>query len=380
MTIHGERRERVYEFLDREDIDVFLVEDTGSRRSPSLRYLSGHPNDSLLFLCRTGKSVLMPWDIPMSERYADADRILPYNDFGRRPLPALIRFLEIEGFRGRPRGPRIALDRRFSYPDAARIIDRVHREFPGSEVSCGDSGPDSFIESLRIIKDREEIPLIRRSADIINRLISGLEGSILNGSLVTEADAALYIERGCRELGAEGTSFDTIAAGPARSFGIHAFPNYGNGAFGLTGLSLLDFGVSFAGYAGDVTLTIAGGKLTGLQKTLTGLVEEAYHTAIDLCLPGRSTTEIARAVDGIFSRHGLSMPHSLGHGLGIEVHEAPYIRSSVESETILRPGMVFTIEPGLYDPSAGGVRLENDILITETGHEVLTSSRILYRE
>jgi Xaa-Pro dipeptidase len=373
---YAERRAKVYEYLDEREIDLFVIEDTEGRRCPSLRYLSGHPGDALLFLCRTGRAVLFPWDAPLAARYADVDEIFDYTGFERQPLKALESFLD--AYRQNLAAPKIALPAAMPYPAVARLSEELRKRFPGTEVLCTDDGPDTFIEKLRVIKDADEITLLRGAADILNRLLDGIEKGIREGCLVTETDMALFIEKECRALGAEGVSFPTLAAGPARSFGIHAFPNYGPGPFVAPGLSILDFGVSFNGYAGDVTLTLVTGKLNPRQENLVRLVEEAYKTALKLCLPGESTVNIARAVESFFSRHNLVMPHSLGHGLGLEVHEAPFLRTAQESDTILKPGMVFTLEPGLYDPEAGGVRWENDILITEKGREVLTASRILY--
>ncbi len=377
MSVYRERRRRVAEHLDARGVDLFLVADSQERRSPSLRYLSGHPMDALLFLDRRGGSILVPWDVPMAELRAEADEILPYNDFGRRPLSALLGVLHREGFD--PSRPfTVALDRRFSHPSVTGMIQGVADIFPRAEILCSDEGPDAFIEEMRMVKDPVEIRKLRGAAEILNRLIDGIEDSLRRGGLSSELDAALYIERECRILGAEGASFETIAAGPDRSFGIHAFPGYGPGAFASPGLSILDFGVSCDGYAGDVTLTVVSGRPSPRQRLLLELVEEAYTQALALCTAGTPVSRIAAAADRVFSRHGLSMPHSLGHGLGLQVHEAPYLRSSPEKEVPLRPGMVFTLEPGLYDPGAGGVRLENDILITETGPEVLTRARILY--
>ena len=89
--------------------------------------------------------------------------------------------------------------------------------------------------------------------------------------------------------------------------------------------------------------------------------------------------EIAKAVDEVFSREGFSMPHSLGHGIGLEVHENPILNTKPEYETTLEPGIIITLEPGLYEDGAGGVRWENDFLVTDSGHEVLTNSRLIRR-
>jgi Xaa-Pro dipeptidase len=92
---------------------------------------------------------------------------------------------------------------------------------------------------------------------------------------------------------------------------------------------------------------------------------------------GTPAREIAAAVDRLFAKSRKTMPHALGHGIGLEAHEAPYLRNRSDNTTLLKPGMLFTLEPGLYDPLQGGCRLENDILLTEAGAEVLTKARII---
>jgi Xaa-Pro dipeptidase len=142
-------------------------------------------------------------------------------------------------------------------------------------------------------------------------------------------------------------------------------------------MSILDFGVNVDGYTSDVTMTFIGGSTTELQERMIGLVEEAYRVSSSMVKPGVGTLEIAKEVDEIFAGEGFQMPHALGHGVGLQVHEAPGIRLKEKSNVVLETGMVFTLEPGLYHPEAGGVRLENDFLVTPDGSEVLTTSRIV---
>jgi Xaa-Pro aminopeptidase len=111
---------------------------------------------------------------------------------------------------------------------------------------------------------------------------------------------------------------------------------------------------------------------------MANLVQQAYDIAFSMLKPGISSSDVATAVDSFFDSKGYFMPHSLGHGIGLAAHEAPTLRTLKTYEMELAPGMVVTIEPGLYHPEAGGVRLENDFLITESGCEALTHCRILY--
>ncbi|HZK19952.1 MAG TPA: M24 family metallopeptidase, partial [Treponemataceae bacterium] len=156
------------------------------------------------------------------------------------------------------------------------------------------------------------------------------------------------------------------------------FPGYTDGKWAGKGLSILDFGVVYEGYTSDTTLTVAKKPLTKEQKCQIDLVEKAYKAALELYQPGLPVNLAAKKVDEVFVNENRTMPHSLGHGLGLDCHEFPLIRSKEEDDTIFLPGVVATCEPGLYDPKTGGCRLENDILITDSGHEILTKSRIIH--
>jgi Xaa-Pro dipeptidase len=126
-----------------------------------------------------------------------------------------------------------------------------------------------------------------------------------------------------------------------------------------------------------VTLTVAAGELLPAQEKLLAAVEKAYAAALALYKPGVATREAAIAADEVFRKAKRSMPHALGHGIGLEAHEGPAIRNREDNDWKFEPGMVVTLEPGLYNPDLGGARLENDVLITETGNRVLTTSQII---
>ena len=180
-----------------------------------------------------------------------------------------------------------------------------------------------------------------------------------------------------RENGCQRTGFDTLAAGPSRSFAIHAFPGYTAAAWPAKGLSILDFGVVYQGYTSDTTLTIAQGPLTPAQEKQLALVQKAYDECLKLYAPGRPIMEAAKKADSVFAAAKRKMPHTLGHAIGLEIHEQPRVSPRTAPEMLFKPGMILTCEPGLYDVEIGGTRLENDELITEDGNEVLTHSRII---
>ena len=124
-------------------------------------------------------------------------------------------------------------------------------------------------------------------------------------------------------------------------------------------------------------MTVAKGKLSKEQEELIALVEKAAKEGLKYYKKGITIRAAAAKVDEIFAKGKRSMPHGLGHGIGLQIHEYPFVRQRAEADSVFLPGMIVTLEPGLYDKDLGGVRLENDVLIPEEGNEVITNSRII---
>jgi Xaa-Pro dipeptidase len=356
--------------MARENIALVLFEDTEGRRDTSIRWLTGQPGDALLFLSVDKQAMLVPWDINMAMLFASADMIIPYTEFDRRAIRALQTGAD---YFKTPFGSKVEIPSVTPYPLFLQYVEAL-TDF---DVICRNDGSRAVVEDLRTIKDEEELKIYRKVSAITNRIIELLEKNIQEGKLKTEADIALFIEGEGRKEGCEGTGFETLAAGPGRSFGIHAFPAYTSGDFATPGLSILDFGLKYAGYTSDVTLTFVREPLSRFQEKLLTLTEKAYKLALSMVENGVAARDIAQAVDTFFGKSKKNMPHGLGHGIGLEAHESPALRNRPDNPWVLKPGMIFTLEPGLYDPVHGGCRLENDILITETGVEVLTNARII---
>ena len=378
LAEYNRQRQKAFsQILRDKKIDVAFFEDTEGRRDPSLRYFTGQPSDALLILTAEGQSILIPWDVNMAQEMATVDSILPYTDFGRTATNALSQILaKLE----LPSTVTIELPPSLPYPVYEKYQKAITQALGNSRevhLLCRENGVHQDAVNMRAIKDQYEINCIKRASAITDNLILLLEEGVRSGTITTEMDAALLIERECRKAGCEGTGFDTLAAGPERSFGIHCFPPYTAGAFPATGLSILDFGVVVEGYTSDVTLTFAKGPLTPEQEKQLELVQQAYDAALEKYKNGRAIKDAAQMVDDIFAQAGRTMPHSLGHGYGLEAHEWPTVRTTQPPEALFRPGMVVTLEPGLYDTKLGGCRLENDILITPEGNEVLTKARII---
>jgi Xaa-Pro dipeptidase len=372
MEQYSARLAKVWDWMTEESISLVMLEDTEGRRDQNIRWLTGHPGDALLFLSQNRNAVLTAWDINLAKQYAaNAPVILTaYNDFERQARKALA---AVTGMLDTPAGSKIEIPSVTPYP---LFLDYVG-ELTNYDIICRERGAGAQLRKFRAVKDEREIAITRKAAEITNELIELLEKNVRGGKIKTEADAALLIEVEARKRGCEGTSFETLAAGPKRSFAIHAFPNWTYSAFGGDGLSILDFGVRLGGYSTDVTLTFAR-NLNPKQEKLTALVEKAAKLAISMAHNWTPAKNVAAAVDALFSKSKKEMPHGLGHGLGLQEHEYPLLSSRSNNEWVLETGMIFTIEPGLYDPLLGGVRLENDILITEAGPEVLTTSHIIH--
>ena len=370
MNNYQKRRAALYTWMARNSIAAVVFEDTEGRRDSSIRYFSGYPADALLIMTVTGHAILCPWDENLALRTAQVDVIVPYTEFGRHPVLAVQGIVERISI---PAHSRIEIPGNTPYPlflqYVAALLDY--------DVLCRNGGVTDEVNQMRAIKDAEELATIEKACSITDSIIDLIEKQARAGKIKKETDAAFLIEKEARAARAEGTGFETLAAGPSRSFSIHSFPPYSAEPFPGEGLSILDFGIKYDGYTSDVTLTIAQGQLRPAQEKLLTLVEKAYNAALVYYKPGTPTREAAFVVDEIFRKAKKSMPHALGHGIGLEAHEGPAIRSREDNNWVYEAGMVVTLEPGLYNPKHGGCRLENDILITETGNRVLTSSRII---
>jgi len=228
----------------------------------------------------------------------------------------------------------------------------------------------SFATDLRAVKDEDELSCIRRAVEISDKAFLKLLPEIEIG--MSEREVAARLEYYMAILGSEHPAFETISASGVRSSLPHGAPT--DKKICENELLTLDFGACFNGYMSDITRTIMIGapcdKLVNIFDTVLA-VQEACVNAVK---PGILAKELDLLQRKLFEEAGFSeyICHSLGHGVGLEIHEAPTV--SKLGETILKPGMVITIEPGLYIPNLGGVRTEDTVLVTESGFERLTKS------
>ncbi len=226
-----------------------------------------------------------------------------------------------------------------------------------------------LVESLRIIKDRGEMAAIREAVTCAERAFAVVRAA-LHGDQ-TEKEVADDLEHQVRRFGGSGCSFPPIVAVGPRAALPHARPTQQH--IGEHDFVLIDWGARKQGYMSDLTRVLITGKISPKFERVYQLVLKAQQRAIEAIRPGVLLCEVDKVARGIIDRagHGGHFGHGLGHGIGLEIHEAPRLAGS-QTEP-LRPGMVVTVEPGIYLPGWGGVRIEDDVLVTRGGHEVLTS-------
>lgn len=369
--IYAARREKLFAFMKENKITAAVFEDTEGRRDLSVRYFTGHPSDALWICSSDGKNALVPWDENLAKERSVDVKIVPYNEYDRKNIEAVREILK--SFKKNDPRLKVEVSPATPYPLFLKYVDALQ----GWDVLCRENSVHDFVLSLRACKDEYEIECTKEAARIGDLIIDEIEKRVKSGKIKTEMDVALLIEKMCREHGCERTGFDTLAAGPARSFAIHAFPGYTSNPWPAQGLSILDFGVVYNGYTSDTTLTVAQGKLSFQQQQQLQLVQKAYDSCVKLYTKEHTITEAAKKADAIFATAKRKMPHTLGHGIGLEIHEYPRVSTKTDPNLKFIPGMILTCEPGLYDPEIGGTRLENDVLITETGNEVISHSRII---
>jgi Xaa-Pro dipeptidase len=225
------------------------------------------------------------------------------------------------------------------------------------------------LQELRILKDEQEISLMKEAAKLADFGVEIGVGAIKEGK--TELEILATIEYELKKKGILEMSFSTMVLTGEKTAAPHGKP-------GLTmlrrgDLILFDLGVVFNGYCSDITRTVALGEVNERQREIYETVLNAEVSALNICKPGEIIGNIDKTARTIITDKGYGeyFTHRIGHGLGIGVHEYPSMTAT--NTRVLEAGMTFTIEPGIYIPGVGGVRIEDDVLITETGFESLTS-------
>ncbi len=230
-----------------------------------------------------------------------------------------------------------------------------------------DVGP--WLRDMRVRKSAEEVGKMRHAVQLIEQVLQESLKQVKEG--VSENELVAEVEYQIRKLGADGPSFDSMVLSGEKTALPHGVP--GERKLRRGDMLMFDIGVYAAGYASDITRTFAFGDLTEEQIKIYETVLAANEAAIAAIRPGVTYASIDKAARDVIENagYGRYFIHRLGHGLGIDVHEFPSVHG--QNEYLLSEGNVFTVEPGIYVPGVGGVRIEDDCLVTATGVDVLTS-------
>jgi Xaa-Pro aminopeptidase len=348
---HNSRLKRTQVAIEQRRLDALLVSCL-----PNIRYLCGFSGSAGVLLITARDKVLLT-----DGRYTEQAR-LEVKGAKVKIVKNAALAAAAEWLQKYPRLTRVGIEAaHMSVAERAAVANAI-----GKKRKIIASPP--IIEPLRMIKDAHEIAAIRAACklgvELFRRLTSKLRPKI------TESQLAGELEFAARQAGAEQMAFSTIIAGGERS----ALPHGRASADSIPaqGFVVCDFGVILAGYCSDMTRTVHVGRPQSEASSAYEAVKQAQQAAVEAVKPGATAGEVDHAARKLLYNHGLGkfFTHSTGHGLGLEIHEAPKIAAA--QKEVLRPGMVITIEPGVYLPGKWGIRIEDTVVVTETGCEILT--------
>jgi Xaa-Pro aminopeptidase len=349
------RQRRLQESLASNRLDGLLV-----THLPNIRYLCGFTGSAGALLISDKKNVFFTDGRYRTQARAEVQGCTVVVS-KKGPLVVCADWLRASKSRGRIRR-RIGIEsEHFTVAERTRLAAILPRD------SLLRPAP-ALIERSRMVKDAEEIAQIRSAVLLGADLFDIILKTIRPG--VRESEVAAELEYAARKAGAEGMSFPTIIAGGTRSSFPHGRAS--EAAISSRGFVVCDFGVILAGYCSDMTRTVYVGRPTDEAGRIYEAVRQAQQAAIEAVRPGIPVGDVDRVARKLLKKSNLDryFTHSTGHGVGLEIHEPPRIATG--QAEILRPGMVITIEPGVYIPGKFGVRIEDMVVVTERGCQVLT--------
>lgn len=345
-------KEKALKILRENGLDAMVIGDRYNRR-----YLSGFTGSAGLLYVSENRQVVLT-----DSRYEEQVR-RECGDFegfcvrDRDYVAALNRMMEEDGVK------------RVGYEDET-ILLKEYLDYKNRGVQQELVGIGKSVNLMRALKEPWEIERIRRAEAIGDEAFTHILTILRPG--ITEREVAIELDYTMLRLGAERLSFDTIAASGLNSALPHAQPT--DKKIEAGDFVTMDFGCVYQGYCSDMTRTVVVGKASAMQKEVYQTVLKAQEAALLAAGPGRPADEADRAARSVIEEagYGAYFGHALGHSLGLYMHEEPGYGPSCH--TIVKPSMVMTVEPGIYIPGFGGVRIEDLIAITDGGYENLTHS------
>jgi Xaa-Pro aminopeptidase len=349
MSDFSARRDRVLERLG-DDVAAMLVTDP-----LNVRYLTG-------FTGSNGQLLLGTKPVFFTDGRYDEQSATQVPDLERVIYSGATKFSDLVGRALADRGiTEVVVEGGYM---SIATVDRLHESLDGVTITP----KTDIVEVVRARKDADEIDAIRRAQGMAE---SALVGVLQKWSSGTEAELALEIEWAMRTAGAEAVSFDVIVATGAHAALPHATPRHVPAD--IDGVLLIDMGAKVDGYCSDMTRTYLGPKAPAELVTAHNAVRAALEAACDAVRPGVKAADVDKAARDRLEAEGLghTFVHSTGHGVGLDIHEGPALSTS--SEDSLEPGMAVTVEPGVYLPGVGGIRIEDLLIVTDEGADNLTT-------
>lgn len=347
---YSQRQARLRQHMEREGVEAVVA-----AHLPNLRYLCGFSGSNGLLLVEAGRATLYTDGRYREQAHSEVEQ-------ARVEVPARGDLWKAAAQRAR-RLRRVGMEY-----EHLTLTQRAHwlSHWPGGARGLKNSS--GWVEAQRAIKEPEEVAAIRRAVELASSVFAPTVRKIRAG--MTETELAGQLEFGLRRAGGEGLAFDSIIAGGPHGAWVHARPDARR--LPRRGFVVMDYGVVLAGYHSDMTRTVHLGAAGRRARAVYRAVLDAQQAAIAAVRPGAPCAAVDRAARRRLERAGLGkyFPHSTGHGVGLEIHEAP--RLGATARETLAAGQVITIEPGVYIPGWGGVRIEDVVLVTPAGSEVLT--------
>ena len=347
------RIKKLQKILLNENIDIFLVTSL-----PHVRYLSGYTGTNGMILISSNRSIFMT-DFRYQEQAKEQVKDLK------------LAVVQRDLFSGLPNLPILKSKRIKMGFESEQLSCKTYRRLKALLPDCLLVPLEKTVESLTIKKDQNEIEKIKQAAEITDLVFSEILSFIQPG--VRELDLSAEIEYRMKGFGSSTPYYETIVASGKRSalpHGVASSKKIQKGDW-----VTMDFGAVIDGYTADLTRTIMVGGANKRQKEVYNIVLRAQRYAVSKVRPRIKACDLDKTARGVIKKagYGKYFGHGLGHGIGLLIHDNPAINST--NQQLLEPGMVITIEPGIYIPNWGGVRIEDDVLITQKGCEVLTASK-----
>ncbi len=348
----ADRRQKIQAMLRAHDLDAFIAS-----APANVTYLTGFSGDSSSLLVTNERAIVISdgrFTTQLAQECPDleADIRRP----GEESTQALARVIDAIGVR------------RVGFEALSRTV-ADHEAIQEAARTTDWAPTHGWVESLREIKDDLEIAAIRQAVQYAEDAFAGLLTTLRIGD--SEKKTADDLEIHLRKAGATGSSFPPIVAVGQRSALPHARPT-DEARIGDDDFVLVDWGATGRPYKSDLTRVLVTGKVTTTFEKIYRIVLEAQERAIAAIRPGAHRGDVDATARGVVENAGYGpfFDHGLGHGLGLEIHEGPRLRRGAQG--LLAAGMVVTVEPGIYLAEWGGIRIEDDVLVTPDGHEVLS--------